>query len=773
MRPKNASHIRRLMSRNTPLPPSFESLIEHIDYLKRRIQSLETGPAQKAVQDRTDDALRQSEARFHQLTEHLRDVFFLSAPDRLRFFYVSPSYESVWDSRAADLYSNPAAWLTAVAPEDRAIVEQALQRSRFSGCHDVEYRLTLKNGTVRWLRDRAYPVRHANGTIQYIASLIEDITQRKHDAQQIAALRAQLQQGQPLEVAPPIASPWHDPVKDTAIAEHKVIDEVNQRLNLLNRISTQSWSGQKPHEILEQVVAMLRSFYGNCTVDLSLLSLAAGPQELLPATATLEVLTDPATSKELFSQPCIDIPDLHAGTYHPVLQRCATRHDAGALYGQTFAYAEGQVGLLMLLAKAGHVFSAPDRDTLRDVVAYLTLLLRDARHANERDQALAALRRSDSILRAIFDTLPGYIWFKDAEDRIQMANRLFSETGPLDPTVDPVGKTTSELWPPERAKIYRERDEEVLRTRQPLKYEESCTVQGITRWAEILRVPTLSADGELLGIIGYAHDISEHKQYLALVERARDELEQRVAQRTAELEAANDDLESFSYSVSHDLRAPLRAIDGFTRILQEEYGRQLNNDARNYLHKVTEAAARMNQLIDNLLSLSHMSLRDLRKSRFNLSALAREVMDSIISQATPRPHTIEIAPDLHAQGDPALMRVVLENVLGNAWKFSWQRNHIHISVGRADSLPGRPFFVLDNGAGFDMTYAGKLFKPFQRLHGVNEFEGNGIGLATVQRIISRHGGRVWAESAVDEGTTVYFVLPENNAVGGEPQPPTE
>ncbi len=762
------------MPRNTPPPQTFEALIEHIDYLKRRIQTLEAGRPSVPAES---EPLRQSEERFRQLAEHLRDVFFLSTPDRSRFFYISPSYASVWDSRIADLYQNPAAWLTAVAPEDRAVVEQALQRSRISGCHDVEYRLTLKNGTVRWLRDRAYPIRQANGAIAQVASLIEDITQPKQDAQLIAWLRAQVAQlpgadgaaagASPTALAAPIPLAVTPVAAEATAATAPVLPAAHhhQRLQLLNCLATQSWAGQRPDEILAQVLELLRGFYADCKVDLMFFAVspAADVSMRLPAGAPLEVLTQDVLSEQLFRYPVIEIADVYAqplDSIHAALRRCAERHRSAALCGHAFACEAGLTGLISLNAPAGHVFSVEDREVLADVVAYLTLLLRDARHAAERDQAITALRRNESILRTVFDTLPCYIWFKDKEDRIQMANRLFGETGPLDPATDPVGKTTTELWPPERARLYLESDEEVIRTHRPLKTEEACERDGTRRWAEIVRVPTLGADGELIGIVGYAHDITEHKQYLALIEQARDQLEQRVAQRTAELQSANADLESFSYSVSHDLRAPLRAIDGFTRILLEEFGKQLSLDARGYLNKVTEAAARMNLLIDNLLSLSHMSLREMHKRTFNLSALATEVMDQIVSQAPPRPATIDITPGLTAVGDAGLLRVVLDNLLGNAWKFSWQRNHVHISVGRAMSLPDQPFFVMDNGAGFDMTYADKLFKPFQRLHGVNEFEGTGIGLATVQRIISRHGGRVWAESVVNEGTTVYFVLPE-------------
>jgi light-regulated signal transduction histidine kinase (bacteriophytochrome) len=221
---------------------------------------------------------------------------------------------------------------------------------------------------------------------------------------------------------------------------------------------------------------------------------------------------------------------------------------------------------------------------------------------------------------------------------------------------------------------------------------------------------------------------------------------------------ANRELESFSYSVSHDLRAPLRSIDGFSQALLEDYGGQLPEDARNFLQKVRSAAQRMAKLIDDLLELSRISRVPMERKSIDVSALAQGIAEELQQAEPGRRVSFQIAPRLDAQGDPQLLRIALQNLMGNAWKFTSKQQQAVIQVGRQNGAEPPPFFVRDNGAGFDMSYAGKLFGAFQRLHAVTEFPGTGIGLATVQRIIHKHGGRVWAESEVDQGATFYFTL---------------
>jgi light-regulated signal transduction histidine kinase (bacteriophytochrome) len=223
-------------------------------------------------------------------------------------------------------------------------------------------------------------------------------------------------------------------------------------------------------------------------------------------------------------------------------------------------------------------------------------------------------------------------------------------------------------------------------------------------------------------------------------------------------EAANRELEAFSYSVAHDLRAPLRGVDGFSQALLEDYADKLDDEARGYLKHVRHSAQEMGRLIDDLLALSRVTRSELVRESVDLSDLARSVATQLQRAQPARRVEIVIADGIVAEGDARLLRIALENLLGNAWKFTSKRGEPRLEVGVTSGAEGVAYFFRDNGAGFDMAYASKLFGAFQRLHSAHEFEGTGIGLATVQRIVNRHGGRIWATGEVDRGATFYFTL---------------
>ena len=300
------------------------------------------------------------------------------------------------------------------------------------------------------------------------------------------------------------------------------------------------------------------------------------------------------------------------------------------------------------------------------------------------------------------------------------------------------------------------------------------------RFPAVVSVTALrDAQNAIIGYLLIGTDNTARKRVAEALRTLTAELEQRVRDRTAELEAANKELEAFSYSVSHDLRAPLRAMDGFSMALLEDYAGKLDESAQEHLRRIRAGSQKMAGLIDDLLNLSRLTLAELQRDRVDLTAMAEGIGAELQRLHPERAVELVVAPALTANADTAMVRVVLNNLLGNAWKFTGQRTGAKIEVGAVAAEVTRltspeqksllasaatVFFVRDNGAGFDIAYAGRLFGAFQRLHSTQEFEGNGIGLALVQRIVHRHGGRVWAEGAVGQGATVYFTFGKKKGI---------
>jgi light-regulated signal transduction histidine kinase (bacteriophytochrome) len=281
--------------------------------------------------------------------------------------------------------------------------------------------------------------------------------------------------------------------------------------------------------------------------------------------------------------------------------------------------------------------------------------------------------------------------------------------------------------------------------------------------------PLRDSEGRVTRWFGTNTDISEKREAEENIAKLNAELEDRVVQRTSQLVNANRELqnaykeiEAFSYSVSHDLRAPLRAIDGFSNAVLKLYQNSLDARGQDYLNRIRTAAQRMAQLIDDILGLSRAGRAEMRMQRVDVSAMALDIIGDLRKSQPEREVEVIVEPGLTIDADAHLMSIALGNLLGNAWKFTGNRPVARIEFGSFEQNGERIYFVRDNGAGFNPEYADKLFSAFQRLHSESEFPGTGIGLALVQRILRRHGGRVWAESAVDQGATFYFTMAEVN-----------
>ena len=690
---------------------------------------------------RAEAALVGSEARFRELAENIEDVFYNVDAATDQMLYISPGYEKIWGRSCDSLYANPRSYADAAPPEDQPLLELTRQRNRAGQMSDIEYRIISPEGQTHWIRDRSYPVFNTAGELERVVGTARDITAAKLAELALASTNRALQMLSRFSMA---INQIHDEASMLAEVCRVAVEVGDYRM---------AWVGYAQHDALLTITPMAH---------------AGDEQGYLDAVARSR-------------------RDDHASGLGPAGQaiRSGLPQQSGDI-GQADNHVHGQAaalqrgyrsaiflplrdgtrtfGVLGLYAGEIQQFASHEVKLLQELADNLALGIGSQRARLERQRSQQAARLAAAKLReqaSLLDRAQDAIMVRNLDGRIrfwnQGAQRLYGWSAE-----EALGKTLDAL-------MYR--DPQVLQSAlaQTLASGdwsgelEQLARDGSTIYVEARWTVVRDEQDQVNGVLGINTDIRERKRAREEILRLNASLEERVRQRTAQLEFANQQLKSFSYSVSHDLRSPLSAVDGFSDMLERDLANSpedpLSKSSRHYLARIRAGVSQMGELIDALLTLAQVSRSSLRWEPVDLSALAENLLRGYQEREPNRATQLRVEPGLHAQGDARLLKQVLDNLLGNAWKFSAKQARTEITFGQQGGSQGDTvYFVRDNGAGFDMAYAEKLFGPFQRLHGVSEFAGTGIGLATVQQIVVRHGGTIRGESAVGCGATFYFTL---------------
>lgn len=710
------------------LHPPIEFRVPHKDGSWRNVEhivnNLLDDPAvmgvvvtSRDVTKRRQAEIRAQEAdfKYRVLVEHIPAIVYIEDVETQATLYDSPQIEAMLGYPADTYEKDPHYWVKILHPEDRRRVMAAEVAATERGEFKLEYRVLASDGRVVWLRDEASIIWDEEDRPRFWQGVIFDITERKRAEKEVRRLNETLEQRVAertvrLQAALTKLEEQERGLRESERLYRTVVEQAAENIFLVDAETKQ---------ILEANAA----FYE---------SLGYKEQELLRMTLYDIVAHD---------QESVDdsVRRIMNRGHHFIGERRFRRKDS------SLADVEVSVSVIPYRGREAMCVVAHD--------------------ITERKQTEKALIASERRFRQLFENSADALFVHDEHGRFVDCNAEACRA---------LGYTREELLHLSVADV----------ATHLISEEERREKKGNTLWERAIQgepgkivgfeenelrrkddtifpvevgVGAIEYEGRHL-IFASIRDTTERKRAEEELRRFNEELEERVRRRTAQLEAFNSELEAFSYSVSHDLRAPLRAIDGFSQILLEDYKDTLNEEGRDYLRRTKDASQRMGQLIDDLLDLSRVTRGEMGRERVDLSDLARKIVNELGRVQPGRQVEVVIEQGLVANGDGRLLRVVLENLLGNAWKFTRDQPHPRIELGTLEYESTQAYFVRDNGVGFDMAYADKLFGAFQRLHNMGEFEGTGIGLATVQRIIHRHGGRVWAKGEVGKGATFIFTL---------------
>jgi PAS domain S-box-containing protein len=681
--------------------------------------------------------LRASEQAFRMLAENSPDVIVRYDREGKRI-YVNPEFERVNHLTAQQILGKtPIELSTELKPMADVFTDELMSAMASGTIAKIDLTLNKDGKQACWFV-RVVPEFDANGKVVSALTIWSDITERKR-------------------------------------AEENLQEQEKFSQSLL-RLSRNLERSQTYPEVVNAARDEVKNIIGYQNLWAYLLSedkkyftalVAGGPESEMvmseEGTARLAIEGDRMLEKIAQAREIVIIADAQtdAGVNREIVTRLGSRTIVNVPI-VLFDRHLGTVGMGTFGEEGVRIPSSAEQQYLLALASHMAAALDRIHSLAERKKTENDLRELNNDFVTLLENAGDFIYFKDHDNRFRFCSQTLAHITGHDSWRDMRGKNDFEVFPEETAHIYHEEELPIYREGKPLlnKTDPYFDAQGKSGWVNTNKWPVFDENRKtVVGIFGISRDITELKVAEDKIVELNRDLERRVEERTAQLEAVNKELESFSYSISHDLRTPLRAIDGFSHILLEDYAGKLDEEGKRLLNVVRDNTHRMGQLIDDILKFSRTGRVELNSSGIDMEQMAQAVVEELQSAIVGSKLQMEIDPIPPTRGDSAMMRQVFVNLISNAIKFSCTREIPRIQIGATINGEETVYYVRDNGVGFDMQYADKLFGVFQRLHSVNEFEGTGIGLAIVKRIITRHGGRVWADGKVNEGATIYFALP--------------
>jgi PAS domain S-box-containing protein len=702
-------------------------------------------------------ALAETQRHYRTLIHSMQGVVWEGNPRTGEFTFVSQQAERLLGYPVEYWLRDPEFFADHLHPDDRERVIHQRELARVPGrSFETEFRMFTATDQVMWLRDNVTILRGEDGQIS-LQGVMVNVTELKTTVQ---ALR---EEKRALETLHRIGTSLAAELDIT-----KLVEEVTEAGKQVTGAKFAAFS--------------YKQINGAGGTGEFVLHASGAPPETFRRLPQPE--HDPAMPRRETESEVIRIEDI--AQRHSLKSHGRSRSKQPRVRSYLAVPVISRSGETL----GGLLFGHPEPGVFTERAQHLiTGIAAEAGIALDNARLYHAAVKSEAHFRELAEAMPQIVWTAGPDGGFQYFNsRWFTYTGQRE-------RSQTKDWTAYLAGEHPEACiaawEESIQSGQPLQLE--CRLRGRDspegRWHLVRAEPIRDAAGRIARWFGTCTDIEQQKRSEQEVRDLNAALEKRVEERTAQLEASNRELEAFCYSVSHDLRAPLRSIDAFSQLVREDYGAKLDAQGHQYLNTVAEASRQMARLIDDLLHLSRVTRIEMYRQPVSLTALAEHVVAGFRQLEPRRQVEIKIAPDLMASGDERLLRIVLDNLLSNAWKFTGKKpsariefgvqewtgegvanangngngNGVNVGAGAGAGkvrAGERVFFVRDDGAGFDMQYAGKLFGAFQRLHSGDDFPGHGVGLATVQRIVNRHGGQIWAQSALGEGATFYFTLPE-------------